>query len=76
MIENYFTMSAEMCDCFDNRRTGVKYILNQIKKIKHDSYIFSKNGLSKLHSKYEVYPDEVRILQLVCFRAIRIKIYR
>jgi len=59
LIENYFTMSAEMCDCFENRRAGVKYILNQIKKIKYSSYIFSKNGLSKLDNKYKIYPDKV-----------------
>ena len=28
--ENYFTMSAEMCDCFDNRADGVDYIVKQI----------------------------------------------
>tara|TARA_B100000035_G_scaffold197219_1_gene168519 strand:- start:1230 stop:2279 length:1050 start_codon:yes stop_codon:yes gene_type:complete len=59
LIENYFTMSAEMCDCFDNRRAGVKYILNQIKKMKYHSYIFSKHGLSKLNSKCNVYPDKI-----------------
>ena len=59
LLENYFTMSAEMCDCFDNRRAGVKYILNEIKKIKYDSYIFSKGGFSKLNSKYKVYPNKV-----------------
>ena len=58
-MENYFTMSAEMCDCFDNRRDGVKYIINQIKKIKYNSYIFSKNGLSKLTDRDNVYPDEI-----------------
>ena len=59
LMENYFTMSAEMCDCFDNRRDGVKYIINQIKKIKHNSYIFSKNGFCKLKNKDNVYPDKV-----------------
>ena len=58
-LVNYFTMSAEMCDCFDNRRAGVKYILNQIKKIKYSSYIFSKYGLIKLNSKYKVPQDGV-----------------
>ena len=29
-ISNYFTMSAEMCDCFDNRDIGVKFIIQQI----------------------------------------------
>ncbi len=58
-VVNYFTMSAEMCDCFDNRRAGVKYILNQIKKSKYNSYIFSKHGLSKLNSKDNVPLDEV-----------------
>ena len=52
-------MSAEMCDCFDNRRAGVKYILNQINKIKYSSYIFSKHGLIKLDSKYKIYQDTV-----------------
>ena len=58
-LVNYFTMSAEMCDCFDNRRAGVKYILNQIQKIKYSSYIFSKDGLIKLNSKYKVPQDGV-----------------
>ena len=53
-LVNYFTMSAEMCDCFDNRRAGVKYILNQIHKIKYSSYIFSKHGLIKFNSKHKV----------------------
>ena len=58
-LVNYFTMSAEMCDCFDNRRAGVKYILNQIQKIKYSSYIFSKDGLIKLDSKHKVPQDGV-----------------
>ena len=58
-LVNYFTMSAEMCDCFDNRRAGVKYILNQIQKIKYSSYIFSRDGLIKLNSKYKVPQDGV-----------------
>ena len=53
-LVNYFTMSAEMCDCFDNRSAGVKYILNQIHKIKYSSYIFSKHGLIKFNSKHKV----------------------
>lgn len=46
-IENYFTMSAEMCDCFDNRVNGVEYIINQIIKSNCVSYIFTKNGFQK-----------------------------
>ena len=42
--ENYFTMSAEMCDCFDNRDDGVDYIVKQIIESKCVSYIFTKNG--------------------------------
>ena len=30
-IKNYFTMSAEMCDCFENREKGVKYIIDKIR---------------------------------------------
>ena len=58
-LVNYFTMSAEMCDCFDNRRAGVKYILNQIHKIKYSSYIFSKHGLIKFDSKHKILQDTV-----------------
>jgi probable H4MPT-linked C1 transfer pathway protein len=43
-ISNYFTMSAEMCDCFDNRDVGVDFIIQQIIKSKCTSYIFSRNG--------------------------------
>jgi uncharacterized hydantoinase/oxoprolinase family protein len=42
--ENYFTMSAEMCDCFDNRADGVDYIVKQIIESKCVSYIFTING--------------------------------
>jgi probable H4MPT-linked C1 transfer pathway protein len=46
-ISNYFTMSAEMCDCFDNRDIGVKFIIQQIIESKCTSYIFSRNGFIK-----------------------------
>ena len=58
-LVNYFTMSAEMCDCFDNRRAGVEYILHQINKIKYSSYIFSKHGLIKLNSNHKLPLDGV-----------------
>ncbi len=59
LIKNYFTMSAEMCDCFDSRTAGVKYILNQIKKTKYRSYIFSKYGLNELNSRDKINIDDV-----------------
>ena len=43
-IKNYFTMSAEMCDCFENRDIGIKHILNEIIRSKCNSYIFTKHG--------------------------------
>ncbi len=46
-IENYFTMSAEMCDCFDDRSVGVKYIIEQIVDSGCESYIFTRNGFIK-----------------------------
>ena len=46
-IENYFTMSAEMCDCFDDRNTGVKYIIKEIVRSRCESYIFTRTGFMK-----------------------------
>ncbi len=46
-IKNYFTMSAEMCDCFDDRNVGVEYIINEIVRSKCESYIFTRNGFMK-----------------------------
>ena len=43
-IKNYFTMSAEMCDCFDDRNAGVEYIINEIKCSGCESYVFTRNG--------------------------------
>ncbi len=46
-IENYFTMSAEMCDCFDNRDAGVNYIIKEISSSNCESYIFTRRGFLK-----------------------------
>lgn len=46
-IQNYFTMSAEMCDCFDNRDIGVQYIIREILYSGCDSYVFTRNGFVK-----------------------------
>lgn len=46
-IVNYFTMSAEMCDCFDNRNVGTKFIIQEIIDSKCKSYVFSRNGFVK-----------------------------
>ena len=46
-IENYFTMSAEMCDCFNDRNKGVEFIINEIIKSNCTAYIFTKNGFLK-----------------------------
>jgi len=46
-IQNYFTMSAEMCDCFDDRNIGVKYIIQEIARSGCESYIFTRNGFMK-----------------------------
>ena len=47
-IRNYFTMSAEMCDCFSNRSEGVNFIINQIRKLNIKSFIFTYNGLKNI----------------------------
>ena len=52
-IENYFTMSAEMCDCFDNRDTGVNYIIQEIINSKCQSYIFTRDGFMKPEKIYQ-----------------------
>ena len=46
-VKNYFTMSAEMCDCFDDRNTGVGYIIREIVRSGYESYIFTRNGFMK-----------------------------
>ena len=46
-INNYFTMSAEMCDCFDTRDFGVKFIIQQIIESRCTSYIFTRDGFIK-----------------------------
>ena len=43
-VQNYFTMSAEMCDCFNDRDEGVEYIVQEIVSSGHESYIFTRNG--------------------------------
>ncbi len=47
IIKNYFTMSAEMCDCFNDRNIGVEYIIREIVRSGYESYIFTRNGFVK-----------------------------
>ena len=58
-IKNYFTMSAEMCDCFESRKQGVRYIIDKIKKTKISSSVFTKDGFIDVKKSNLLNTDDI-----------------